>query len=204
MTPGPSLTGVRLLIAEHAMGLPVLRALSLCTCCRHYPGAATGCIASARFPSHVSLPRLGYRVGPRIVLFEACSAFTRVTACTLAPSPYFVTRFTEGFNCFVTSTVAPVASGWSISPGGTFTHWKAPPFHGARQKRKFTSPDCPPDSGRSAPLASYPPTLPLSESSRANGFDGNLIGSFTASEQHRPADRPGRSPTPWCRVYRTD
>jgi len=30
-----------LLIPEHAKGLPVLRALSLCACCRHYPGAAT-------------------------------------------------------------------------------------------------------------------------------------------------------------------
>ncbi len=29
----------------------------------------------------------------RIVLFEACSAFTRVTACTLALSPYIVTRY---------------------------------------------------------------------------------------------------------------
>jgi hypothetical protein len=61
--------------------------------------------------------------GPRIVLFEACSAFTCVTACTLALPPYFVARFIEGFNRFVTSTVAPVASGWSISPGGTLTHW---------------------------------------------------------------------------------
>jgi len=42
-------------------------------------------------PNHVSLPRKEGRVGPRIVLFEACSAFTRVTACTLATSPYFVT-----------------------------------------------------------------------------------------------------------------
>ena len=42
---------------------------------------------------------------------------------------------TRGFNRFVTSTVAPVASGWSISPGGTLTHWKAPPFHGAPTKR---------------------------------------------------------------------
>jgi hypothetical protein len=32
------------------------------------------------------------RVGLRIDLFEVCSAFTRVTACTLALSPYFVTR----------------------------------------------------------------------------------------------------------------
>ena len=43
-------------------------------------------------PSCISLPRKGYRVGLRIGLFEACSAFTRVTACTLAPSPYIVTR----------------------------------------------------------------------------------------------------------------
>ncbi len=40
-TPGTSLTSFQLLIPEHAEGLPVLRALSLCTCCRHYPGAAT-------------------------------------------------------------------------------------------------------------------------------------------------------------------
>ena len=38
--PGLSLTGVRLIIPDHASGLPVLRALSLCKCCRHYPGAA--------------------------------------------------------------------------------------------------------------------------------------------------------------------
>jgi len=37
----------------------------------------------------------------------------------------------EGFSHFVTSMTAPVASGWSISPGGACTHWKAPPLHGA-------------------------------------------------------------------------
>jgi hypothetical protein len=37
--------------------------------------------------SRISLPRKGCRVGLRIVLFEACSAFTRVAACTLALSP---------------------------------------------------------------------------------------------------------------------
>jgi hypothetical protein len=89
----------------------------------------------ARFPSRVSLPRYGSRVGLRIVLFEACSAFTRVTACTLAPSPYFVTRFTEGFNRFVASTVAPVASGWSGCRVGLAPTGKAPPYHGARQER---------------------------------------------------------------------
>src|SRR5271156_760361 len=41
---------------------------------------------------------------------------------------------TRGFSHFVTSMTAPVASGWSGLPGGNCTHWKAPPFHGARQK----------------------------------------------------------------------
>src|SRR5271166_395989 len=40
--PSLSLTGVWLVIPDRALGLPVLRALSLCTCCRQYPGAATG------------------------------------------------------------------------------------------------------------------------------------------------------------------
>ena len=91
--PSLSLAGVRLVVADHALGLPVFRALSSCTCCRHYPGAATGRLASLTSPSHVSLPRYGSRVDLRIVLFEVCSAFTRVTACTLALSPYIVTCY---------------------------------------------------------------------------------------------------------------
>jgi len=87
--------------------------------------------SSARFPSRISLPRYGSRVGPRIDLFEACSAFTRVTACTLALPPYFVARIAEGFNRFVTSAVAPVASGWSI-----FAGWD---FHPLGKRRLFTA-----------------------------------------------------------------
>jgi hypothetical protein len=48
----------------------VLRALSLCTCCRQYPGAAAERIALLTSPSRISLPRNGSRVGLRIVLFE--------------------------------------------------------------------------------------------------------------------------------------
>jgi hypothetical protein len=40
--------------------------------------------------------RVGCRVGLRIVLFEACSAFTGVTVCTLALSPDIV--LSEGFS----------------------------------------------------------------------------------------------------------
>src|SRR5271154_4014912 len=42
MAPDLSLAGVRLVIADLALGLPVLRTLSLCTCRRQYPGGATG------------------------------------------------------------------------------------------------------------------------------------------------------------------
>ena len=92
--PSLSLTSVRLVISDHALRLPVLRTLSLCTCCRHYPGAATGRAVSLIHPAVSAFPDnpVG-SVGLRIVLFEVCSAFTRVTACTLALSPYFVTRY---------------------------------------------------------------------------------------------------------------
>src|SRR6266436_6513900 len=60
-------------------------------------------------PRRISLPRKGCRVDLRIVLFEACSAFTRVTACTLALSPIRDTLI-EGFSHFVTSMTAPIAS----------------------------------------------------------------------------------------------
>jgi hypothetical protein len=55
--PGLSLTGFRLVTADHTLGLPVLRALSLCTCCRYYPGAASGRTASLTSPRRISLPR---------------------------------------------------------------------------------------------------------------------------------------------------
>jgi hypothetical protein len=112
MAPDLSLAGTRLVIADRAMGLPVLRTLSLCTCRRHYPGAASERIVSLISSRRISLPRKGCRVDLRIVLFEACSAFTRVTACTLALSPIRDTLI-EGFSHFVSSMTAPVASGWS-------------------------------------------------------------------------------------------
>ena len=57
--PGLSLTGVRLTIPDHALGLPVLRALSLCTCCRHYPGAAAGRSPRSSHPTVSAFPGRG-------------------------------------------------------------------------------------------------------------------------------------------------
>src|SRR5271165_1724301 len=76
------------------------------------PRCSAWAYSSLISPSRVSLPRKGHRVGLHIVLFEACSAFTRVAACTLARSP-IRDPLSEGFRHFVTSMPAPVASGWS-------------------------------------------------------------------------------------------
>src|SRR5215469_8070791 len=72
-------------------------------------------------PAVSAFPGRGRRVGLHIVLFEACSAFTRVAAYTLARSP-IRDPLIEGFSHFVTSMTAPIASGGSESPGGTCTH----------------------------------------------------------------------------------
>ena len=112
MRSGPSLAGVRLIIPDHAMGLPVLRALSLCTCCRHYPGAATGRRLRSSHPAVAAFPEN--------VVGSACtSSFSRLARRSLALRPahsrshLYVTCYTEGFSHFVSSMTAPVASGWS-------------------------------------------------------------------------------------------
>src|SRR5262249_4968746 len=61
---------------------------------------------------------------PHIVLFEVCSAFTRVAACTLARSPYVVTAIRR----LQTLRLLHVCSGrfrLERSPGGACTHWKS-------------------------------------------------------------------------------
>ena len=136
----------------------LLRTLSLCTCCRHYPGAAAGRTLRSASPSRISLPRKGCRVGLRIVLFEDCSAFTRVTACTLALSPYFVTPLPEGFSHFVTSMTAPIASGWSGAG------WGSHPLESAALSRRTPQPV----------VAPRPPKRPLAATV---GQDPSLTGS---------------------------
>src|SRR6266478_3619999 len=98
------------------------------------PRCSSWVYSSLILPSHVSLPRKGHRVGLHIVLFEACSAFTRVAACTLARSPIRdpATRRLQTFRrlhacsgCFRLERL----------PGGACTHWKAPPCHGAHPFR---------------------------------------------------------------------
>ena len=118
--PGLSLTGLRLIIPDHALGLPVLRALSLCTCRRHYPGAADGRTRRSNSPIRANLPRNHYRVGLHIVLFEDCSAFTHVAACTLARSPnrdrYPKASDTSSPPCLLRSLPAGAVAGRGLHP----------------------------------------------------------------------------------------
>src|SRR5215813_1836050 len=75
-------------------------------------------------PIRVSLPRFHCRVGLHIVLFEVCSAFTHVAACTLARSPYFVTAI-RGLQTFRHLHACPGCFRRERSPGGPCTHWKS-------------------------------------------------------------------------------
>src|SRR6516165_4104112 len=87
-------------------------------------------------PNHVSLPRKRGSGRPAHRPFRGLlGVYSRYGLHTRHVTVFRDALLTRGFNRFVTSTVAPVASGWSISPGGTLTHWKAPPFHGAPPKR---------------------------------------------------------------------
>ena len=94
------------------MRLPVLRHISSYThAVATTPAEQLGALV-ARLPQ-LQRPSLVYgQVGFRITLFEACSAFTHVTACVLAKSPK-ATLYTGGFSGFVASTTAPIATGWS-------------------------------------------------------------------------------------------
>jgi hypothetical protein len=71
---------------NHRWDFPCCAWSTLLTCRRHYPGRSDGIYSLVRFHSLRPSPKPG-RVGSCISLFEACSAFTHVTACTLAKSP---------------------------------------------------------------------------------------------------------------------
>jgi hypothetical protein len=71
---------VRLIIPDHAMGLPVLRTLSLCTCCRHYPGAAAGRGLRSSHPAVSAFPG-------RVAGSACTSSFSRLARRSLALRP---------------------------------------------------------------------------------------------------------------------
>jgi len=84
------------------------------------PRCSSWVYSSLISPRRISLPRFHYRVGLHIVLFEVCSAFTRVAACTLAQ----VTLVTaiRGLQTFRHLHACPGCFRLERSPGGPCTH----------------------------------------------------------------------------------
>ena len=74
--PGLSLAGVRLVIPDHAVGLPVLLTLSFMYVLPPLPRCSGWASSSLISPSRISLPRKGCRVGLHIVLFEILCGWT--------------------------------------------------------------------------------------------------------------------------------
>src|SRR6476619_3817957 len=118
--PGLSLAGVRLIIPDHALGLPVLRALSLSTCRRHYPGAAAGRTPRSSHPAVSAFPGRGAG--------SACtSTFSRLARRSLALRPahsrchQFVTRYPKASDissppCLLRLLPAGAVAGWGLHP----------------------------------------------------------------------------------------
>src|ERR1700724_2713220 len=118
--PGLSLAGVRLIIPDHALGLPVLRALSWCTCCRHYPGAAAGRTPRSSRPAVSAFPG-------RVAGSACTSSFSRLARRSLALRPahsrghQFVTRYPKASDissppCLLRLLPAGAVAGWGLHP----------------------------------------------------------------------------------------
>ncbi len=72
-------------------------------------------------------------VGSCINRFEACSAFTHVTACMLAKSPKRPSTPEAPTASFPPPPLRLLPGGANQFPGGTFTRSGPTPFHGARE-----------------------------------------------------------------------
>jgi len=117
----------------------VLRAIPLCTCYRHYPGAAPRGLALLYSPGGISLPWFAYQVGLRISYFRRllsvhsrCSLHTRASHLFMRRSiqrlrPLRLLHSRSG--CFRLEHRA----GRVLHPLG-----KPPPFHGARRSPLVT------------------------------------------------------------------
>ena len=132
---GLSLAGVRLVIPDHALGLPVLRALSLCTCCRHYPGAAAGRILRSSHPAVSTFPDSTFG--------SACtSSFSRLARRSLALRPAHSRRHQIRDGCPRASDISSPPCLPRLLPAGAVAGWASHPlenaaFHGACGKPPF-------------------------------------------------------------------
>jgi hypothetical protein len=126
------------------------------------------------------------RVGTCIMNFEACSAFTHVTACTLAESPSRPSSI-GGFSSFVTSTAAPIATGRNEPVPG----WDLHPLWTKRLSRRT----------RTIPLAIVICVPEMGQLMRTAGF--SLIGA-NFRQTTPSATSKGRCPTRPCKILHTN
>ncbi len=92
---------------RHCWGFPCSDDFLFHACRRHYPGGTVGCCrcpVQRRRPS----PKTR-RVGFRVFLFEACSAFTHVPACMVAKSPK-----SDPLHQSTSTHLSPPASPWLL------------------------------------------------------------------------------------------
>ena len=107
---------------------------------------------------------------------EACSAFTRVAACTLARSPYFVTRYPKASDissppCLLRLLPAGAVAGWDLHPleSAAFSR-RTPVADLTGRKMQASRHHVATEHRESRGAAAYRtfPSLPLSMSRRAN------------------------------------
>src|SRR5262245_380477 len=80
------------------------------------------------FANDDGLPHPVSGSAPTSLPFEACSAFTRVTACRLAAPPGGASVSKAPTASSPPPPLRELPAGATQLPGGTRTHWETPPF----------------------------------------------------------------------------
>ena len=125
--PSLSLAGVRLVIPDHARGLPVLRTLPLCACCRHYPGAAPGRPACSLVQSYQPSPewqsgRPAHRLFRGLLgVHSRYGLHTRAVTVIRDPLHRRLQPFRYLHSCSGCFRLERL-------PGGAYTHWESAAF----------------------------------------------------------------------------
>jgi len=131
--PGLSLAGFQLIVAlTTPWGFRC--GVRLCTCCRHYPGAASGRIVSLSNPAVSAFPERVVRSACALSFFEVFSAFTRLRPAH-SRCHQFVTRIPK-----VSASSLPP---WLLRmlPAGAFAGWDLHPLESASLSRRTPRPD---------------------------------------------------------------
>jgi hypothetical protein len=112
---------------NHRWDFPCCVWSTLPACRRQYPGRFDGICSLVRFHQLRPSPKPG-RVGSCISLFEACSAFTHVTACMLAESPMRPSSPKASAASLPPPLLRLLPGGANQFPGGFNSRCGPPPF----------------------------------------------------------------------------